>query len=145
MGAYLQVLGMAVSFIVLLWFGYTLFFGPSSPAYPYFGISRRSRKNKGNPGDPQVCPICSTRMHKGELVQSLAFPTPTTATDRLIYIRGCFSCMEKEVARRCPVCKMPLLINDYLIARMFDRTNAKPHIHVTGCNYCKKMGTLLPV
>jgi hypothetical protein len=138
MGAYIQILGLVIAGIVLVWFGYSLFFGKSSPFYPYL-FKKKPVDSRGRPGDPQVCPICSMKLSKGDLVKSFAFPS-TGGTDRLMYIKGCFSCLEHGVPRRCPICKESMKLDDYLIARIFERPNRKSHVHVLGCNACRKPG-----
>jgi hypothetical protein len=142
MGDYIQILAITVAGIILLWFGYSLFFGPMSPFFPGFFPWSKWGKKKDYKGkrEPQYCPICSTRLEKGELVKSVAFPAMTGAIDRLMYIRGCFLCLEHDIPRRCPVCTVKLKLEDYLVARMFDRPNKRSHIHVLGCNYCRKTG-----
>jgi hypothetical protein len=145
MGDYIQLLALIIAGILLFWFGYKLFFGPGSPFYPgWLPWSKWGKKKdyKGQPGDPQVCPICSMRLDKGDLVKSLAFPSLTGGSDRLMYIRGCFTCLERDVPRRCPICGLALGIEDYLVSRMFERSNSRNHIHVLGCNHCKNMGKL---
>jgi len=135
MGAFLQILALVITGVVLLWFGYSLFFGKASPFYPFF-FKKKNETMRGKPGDPQVCPICSIKLYKGDLVKSFAFPSGGSA-DRLMYIRGCFSCLEHDVPRKCPICKKSLSLEDYLIARMFERPNKKNHIHILGCNSCR--------
>ncbi|MDR1869184.1 MAG: DUF3185 family protein [Treponema sp.] len=148
MGAFsifVQTFSLIVAGIILLWFGYTIFFSPLSPFYPGWFPWRDWRKKKnvmGAPGDPQVCPVCSMKLDRGELVKSVAFPSLTGGRDRLMYIRGCFSCLERAVPRRCPVCGTDMDINDYLICRMFERPGGRNHVHVLGCNHCKKTGNL---
>jgi len=145
MGSYIQILALVVCGIILLWFGYSIFFGSLSPFYPggFFGKGWKKKENiKGEPGDPQVCPICSIKLERGELVKSLAFPSLTGGRDRLMYIRGCFSCLNNGLPRRCPVCGTGLGVKDYLISRMFERPNNRNHVHVLGCNHCRKIGKL---
>jgi uncharacterized protein YbaR (Trm112 family) len=144
MGAYLQILALIIIGIVLLWFGYIIFFGSFSPMK--FDKQGKQKKNpfkhtskppSGEPGDGQVCPVCSTRLDMGELVKSHAFPSITGGKDRLMYIQGCTFCLEENMRRRCPVCKGDLDYEDYLISRMFDRPMKRKHVHVLGCNHCK--------
>ena len=142
MGDLIQVLLLVICGIVLFWIGYYLFFGPMSPVYPYLPWSKNKKipySNKGKPGDPMVCPVCSTRMLRGELVKTTAFATGVRSKDRLVYIKGCRICLEGTVPRRCPICKHKMKIKDYLVSRMFDRPQKKNHIHVLGCNHCKKV------
>jgi hypothetical protein len=145
MGDYIQVLALIVAGILLFWFGYSMFFGPLSPFYPgWFPWSKWGKKAdyKGTPGDPQVCPICSSKLARGEHVKTLVFPSMSGGRDRLTYIKGCLTCLNNNVQRRCPVCGIELGLDDYLVSRMFERTNTRSHIHVFGCNHCKNMGTL---
>jgi hypothetical protein len=141
MGSYLQILTILITGTVLLWFGYTILFGPITKYYDY----RQELKNynkphmrlRGSPGDPQICPVCSTKLIKGELVKSHAFPSISGGKDRLMYIKGCLYCLEDNFRRLCPVCNYLLTNEDYLISRMFDRSTTRKHVHVMGCNYCK--------
>ena len=142
MGAFIQIFSLTVAGIILLWFGYTLFFGSLSPFFSGFFTLPKPKRLMGEYGDSQVCPICSIKLERGELVKTLAFPSISGGKDRLMYIRGCFSCLYNIMPRRCPVCGVSLSINDYLISRMFERTNTRNHVHVLGCNHCKKMGSL---
>jgi len=140
MGENIQILALVITGIVLLWIGYSIFFGKSSPFYHSF--SHKKRENlKGKPGDPQVCPICSIKLTKGDLVKSFAFPS-AGGKDRLMYIRGCFSCLENNIPRRCPICKKSMGLDDYLISRMFERSNRKNHVHILGCNHCRGKGKI---
>jgi len=148
MGEPLQILVLIVIGVILLLFGYSLFFGRMSPLYlklfSWKKSNKKKKKNhKGKPGDPQVCPICSMKLDRGDLVKSLAFPSMTGGRDRLMYIRGCFTCLERSVPRRCPICGLELSLEDYLVTRMFERSNNRNHVHVLGCNHCKNMGTLI--
>ena len=102
-----------------------------------------SLRATGVAGEPQVCPVCSSRLNKGDLVKSLAFPSITGGKDRLMYIRGCYYCLFEDLPRRCPVCGINLDDDDYLIARMFERSNRHNHVHVMGCNNCKKTGSMI--
>jgi hypothetical protein len=148
MGEYIKILVLIVAGIILLWFCYSLLLGPKSLFhsgwFPWKKLKKKKKTDyKGKPGDPQVCPICSMKLEKGELVKSLAFPPKTGGKDRLMYIRGCFTCLERSVPRRCPVCGLELSLEDYLVSRMFERANNRNHVHVLGCNHCKNMGTLI--
>ena len=138
MGTYIQILAFVICGIILLWFGYNLFFGRLSPFHLSLFLKKRENL-RGKPGDPQVCPICSIKLIKGDLVKSFAFPSGG-GTDRLLYIRGCFSCLEHDTPRRCPICKKSMTIDDYLISRMFERPHRRNHVHVLGCNHCRGNG-----
>ncbi len=142
----IQIFGLTIAGIILLWFGYSLFFGASSPfgdgLRRFFNGKPKQTQVKGVVGDPQVCPVCSIKLIKGDLVKSQAFPSVTGGRDRLMFIRGCYSCLHNNVPRSCPICGASLSLEDYLIARMFERTNSRNHVHVLGCNHCRKMGAM---
>ena len=139
MGSYLQILAFVITGVVLLWFGYSLYFGPRGPlrSMGFNRIKRKRWRKSGKPGDPQVCPVCSAILKKGELVSSHAFPSLSGGRDRLMHIQGCYFCLIKDRPRRCPVCGNNLNTNDYLISRMFERPRRKNHVHVLGCTRCK--------
>ncbi|MCL2231492.1 MAG: hypothetical protein FWB99_00270 [Treponema sp.] len=96
--------------VILLWFGYTLFFGFGFPALRggKGGWFRKHRSPKaraeGTPGDPQICPVCSAKLDDGQLVSSLAFPSMNGGKDRFMHIRGCTYCLQGDRNRICPVC-----------------------------------------
>ena len=138
---YIQYFALTLMGLILLWIGYSLFFSPISPFYPGFFPWKFWKKKEltfGEPGDPQVCPVCSLRLIRGELVKSVAFPSITGGIDRLLYIRGCFTCLESRMSRRCPVCSASLSVKDFLVSRMFERVGRKNHVHVLGCNQCRR-------
>ena len=143
MGIYIQTLALIVAGIILLWLGYSLFFGPLSPFFPGFFSLKKKENIRGEPGDPQICPICSIKLERGDLVKSMAFPSLSGGRDRLMYIRGCYSCLNNNLPRNCPVCGTNLNTSDYLISRMFERPNNRSHVHILGCNHCKKTGSLI--
>jgi len=139
--------------IILFWFGYLLFFGKLSPFFPkifslkeWKRINKKIKENKekeegiekGDPGDARVCPICSSKLIKSEQVKSVAFPSVAGGNYRTMHIRGCPICLNNNAPRKCPICNANLGLEDYLICRMFERSVRKNHIHVLGCNLCKK-------
>jgi hypothetical protein len=139
MGSFIQVFIFIIIGIFLLWFGYTLFFGPGSKLI-LGGCGRRHKKRggpkEGYPGDPKTCPVCSARLEAGELVKSSTFPS-FNGKERLMHIQGCLYCLRGDRARVCPVCGALLKPNEILIARMFERPG-RSHVHVLGCSRCKK-------
>ena len=143
MGSYIQILIFIIIGIVLLWFGYTFFIRQLAGVHTGPG-SKRKQPNRGSamPGDPQVCPVCSARLNKGELVKSQAFPSLTGGKDRFMHIRGCIYCLEGDRRRSCPVCGASLQDNEILVARMFQRSSRRSHVHVLGCSRCRKAGKL---
>jgi hypothetical protein len=142
---YLQILAFVTIGIFLLWFGYTLFirqFAGIRLSWLERQKLKKSQPSRGNPGDPQVCPVCSTKLLKGYLVKSMAFPSLTGGRDRLMHIRGCVYCLNGDLPRICPVCGSCLNQNDILIARMFERPG-RSHVHVIGCSKCKRLGGIV--
>jgi hypothetical protein len=122
--------------LVLLWFGYTLYFSPQGI---FFGFEKKKKRRRprgeGRPGAPQTCPVCSALLSPGELVKSVAFPS-FTGKDRLMYISGCTYCLNGDRQRSCPVCGRRLRDDEILVARMFDRPY-RSHVHVIGCSHCR--------
>jgi hypothetical protein len=138
-----QLLVFVIIAAVLLWFGFTLFMGQWAKIHAIQGNrSKNPAKGGGAPGDPQICPICSSKLNRKELVKTLAFPSITGGKDRLMHIRGCKHCIEGKLERHCPICGTALGLSDVLVARIFERANHKPHVHITGCNKCRRTGKL---
>jgi len=139
--------------IILLWFGYTLFFGKLSPFFPKIFSFKEWKKinkkikekkeneeklEKGTPGAPQVCPVCSSKLIKSEQVKTVAFPSVAGGKYHTMHIRGCPVCLNNNADRKCPICKIKMNLDDFLICRMFEHSISKNHIHVLGCNHCRK-------
>ena len=146
MREYFQILILVIIGVAMLWFGYTLLMGQLAGIHLNWKYRPRKRytdrKSGGTPGDPQVCPICSSRLYKGELVKTLAFPSITGGKDRLVHIRGCMYCLNGDTQRYCPVCGKSLDIEEILVARMFERSLRRTHVHVLGCSQCRRVGKL---
>ena len=126
---------------ILLWLGFFLLFNSRSPFYKYLPWKKKKAvidTPAGKPGDPQVCPICSMKMLKGDLVKTVAYAASRQNKDRLMHIKGCVSCLEKGLPRKCPVCGKAMALDDYLVSRMFERSSRRNHIHILGCNKCRK-------
>ena len=138
MRSYIQILLLIICGIILLWLGFFLFFGKLSPFYSYLPWNKK-KTVKGKPGNPQVCPVCSTVMYKGDLVKTVAFAPGAKSIDRLVHIKGCYYCLEKGLPRKCPVCQSELSLDDFLVSRMFERSFRRNHIHILGCNKCRKI------
>jgi len=138
MGGVLQALIFTLIGVLLLWFGFTLFFVvPGGLRIPFFRKRDRAPKSKsvGIPGMPRTCPVCSVKLEPGERVKSAAFPSMGGA-DRLMYISGCRYCVEGDRIRVCPVCGTILRDEEFLIARLFEKPG-RSHVHVLGCTQCK--------
>ncbi|MDR0539937.1 MAG: hypothetical protein LBG74_05470 [Spirochaetaceae bacterium] len=88
----------------------------------------------GTRGNARTCPLCAARFEFGELVKTKAFPS-TGRSGRLLHMLGCKFCLSGERERKCPVCDAVLPVDEYLIARFFERPG-KSHVHVQGCPHC---------
>ncbi|MCL2478219.1 MAG: hypothetical protein FWF22_01865 [Treponema sp.] len=136
---------MIIAATMLLWFGYTLFFGTGTRIYSEKSGRKTWYKTQkppkyGLPGDPRTCPVCCAILDEGLLVKSLAFPSLNGGKDRMMYIKGCVYCLRGERERICPVCGHVLGDDEVLICRMFERRPAifkRPHVHVLGCSRCR--------
>jgi len=93
-----------------------------------------------------ICPICGSRLKKGEKIHSVVFTGNKNSLedvgsigsgDRIVYIYGCPYCypVKAGVKRICPVCKKEIPNNGYLIGRMWNR-RGKIHLHIQGCTLC---------
>jgi hypothetical protein len=136
----IQILLFIFAGILLLWFGYTLFFAlPGGAAFSAFH-HRRRRKPAGEsfPGAPRTCPVCCAKLEKGERVKSAAFPS-FNGEERLMHISGCVYCIEGDRRRVCPVCNAVLGSDEYLVARFYEKKKPlRAHVHVLGCSRCKE-------
>ena len=132
-----QALGLTLVGVVLLYFGFTLFFAiPGGIPMPVFKRRRGSKpKGESYPGAPRTCPVCCARLEKGERVKSAAFPS-LGGYDRLMHISGCTYCIQGGRRRVCPVCGAVLREEEFLVARLFEKP-ARSHVHVLGCSRCK--------
>ena len=155
MKQFLEILAFVIIGAALLWLGFSLFIR--------FGIINRGQESKdtqdksdgkqdgkkddkkpkarGSAGDgdsTKTCPVCSGQLTKEELVSSAAFPSTNGGKERLMHIRGCVHCLNGERDRVCPVCGAILEKNEILIARLYERTGRRSHIHVIGCTRCRK-------
>ncbi|NBF38973.1 MAG: hypothetical protein GVY14_01020 [Spirochaetes bacterium] len=107
------------------------------------------------------CPICHTMLRRGERLHTVVYTGGGRAEgqagnashapersagrrdeDTLTHIFGCPYCYppDDEHPRYCPVCERKLGPEDYVIARMFNRT-PRSHVHVLGCTQCRGPGS----
>jgi hypothetical protein len=140
MGNFVQVLFLTLAGVLLLWFGFNLFYAlPAGGRAALFGNWHRPRRKKpsgeSSAGAPRTCPVCCAKLLQGERVKSSAFPSMGGA-DRFMHIFGCVYCMEADRRRVCPVCKTTLREEEYLVARLFEKPG-RSHVHVIGCTRCK--------
>ncbi|MDR2247943.1 MAG: hypothetical protein LBE17_14940 [Treponema sp.] len=146
----LQLLVFILTGLVLLWLGATLFFRIGNQEAGNGGGSRKrpckarceesktGARQEGGAGSPRCCPVCGLFLPQGELVKSSAFPDPGNGQGRLMHIEGCIYCLEgrRTGKRKCPVCGAPLNSDEFLFARMFNKSG-HPHVHVLGCSRCR--------
>jgi len=100
-------------------------------------------KETSSSGGLMTCPVCSSKLDNSDMVKTQAFP-PLTPDDnnRLMHIFGCYYCMDGRRDRWCPVCGKALSLKDFLIARMFERSLRRSHVHVLGCTLCRPLKTM---
>jgi len=137
---FFQLLVFVIAGVALLWFGFTFFLGQWARMRK--NQIRNIKPKKETSNDPQSCPICSSKLKKGDLVKTLAFPSITGGKDRMMHIKGCAFCINGGMERHCPVCGVSLALDDILVARIFERPNRRAHVHIVGCNKCRRVGTL---
>lgn len=117
--------------LVLLILAYNLFSATSKQA------GEKKILRTGQRGEPGVCPVCGSILQKGEQIKSALYPGEN---DRLCYIYGCPHCYpicKSGLERMCPVCKKRIGQEAHLIARYFERKNAKKRVHILGCTNCR--------
>mgnify|MGYP002855352210 CR=1 FL=1 len=100
----------------------------------------RTQKDENGKIDFVRCPLCSTPLAKNEDMFSRIY-RPMTTHDQRMTVHGCPHCYprpEPGVKRNCPVCGKEVPLNGELIARLFNRTEGKKHVMITGCSECYK-------
>ena len=115
----------------LLILAYSLFSATSMQS------GKKSIHRTGQRGALGGCPICGSILQKGEQIKSALYPGEN---DRLCYIYGCPHCYpicKSGLERSCPVCKQRVGQEAHLIARYFERKNAKKRVHILGCTKCR--------
>ncbi|MDR2516990.1 MAG: hypothetical protein LBC88_06375 [Spirochaetaceae bacterium] len=133
-----QFLVFTIIGVMLIWFSYTLFFlrGRARQEKKRGKAGRSPAVETGRPGDPKVCPVCAAKLGAGERVKSAAWPG-IPGQGRLMHISGCVFCLDGSRDRKCPVCGAALLVDEVLVARIFDRPG-RSHVHVLGCSHCRE-------
>jgi heterodisulfide reductase subunit B len=111
------------------------------------------------------CPLCGTMLERGQKVRTKVFTPSSTRrgkpiTESMVHMFGCPFCDPRDNQssdfkaniipgpgirsnpsrphRICPVCSKQLGPEDIVVARMFEQDGKKPHLHVLGCNQCRK-------
>lgn len=130
-------------FIVFLIFFGTLFliYG-FSQLFPQKNSSKKPNKKKKNTkplAAAGICPVCNSLLYEGEQLKSTLYPGKTDTTCHIFGCPHCFPYSEQGVTRICPVCKRKVFSDNYLVARMFTKANAKNHVHIIGCTECRKI------
>lgn len=101
----------------------------------------RTRENAAKKGLLISCPLCNSLLLPGEDLVSRVY-RPMNVSDQLCTINGCPHCyprMEPGVKRECPVCHRSVPLGEgHLVARLFNKTDGKKHVIVTGCSECSK-------
>lgn len=101
----------------------------------------RTRENAAKKGLLISCPLCNSLLLPGEDLVSRVY-RPMNVSDQLCTINGCPHCyprMEPGIKRECPVCHKNVPLGEgHLVARLFNKTDGKKHVIVTGCSECSK-------
>lgn len=98
----------------------------------------RTQKNENGGVEFVRCPLCSTPLAKNEDMFSRIY-RPMNTPDQRMTVHGCPHCYprpEPGVKRLCPVCGKEVPLEGELIARLFNRTEGKKHVMITGCSVC---------
>ncbi|MBP5283496.1 MAG: hypothetical protein J6Y93_02395 [Treponema sp.] len=135
------VIFLAVCSLVALLMGYSKL--TARERQKYAEKSLRTQKDESGATVFVTCPVCNTPLAKTENMTSKIY-RPMTTPDQRMTINGCPHCYPKRepgVRRSCPVCHKEIPMEGYLIARLFNRTEGKKHVMITGCTVCYKIKT----
>ncbi|GHV88465.1 hypothetical protein AGMMS50267_08250 [Spirochaetia bacterium] len=139
MDSLVQLLIFSTIGVVLVWFGYTIFFASKKDGRGKDGGGPagnvEAQVETGTPGEPRVCPICAAKLRLNERIKSSAFPG-IAGQGRLMHIAGCIYCLGGGRRRKCPVCGAEIAVEEVLFARIFDQVG-RSHVHVLGCSHCR--------
>ena len=94
----------------------------------------RTQKNESGGIEFVRCPLCSSPLAKNEDMFSRIY-RPMNTPDQRMTVHGCPHCYprpEPGVRRTCPVCGKEVPLEGELIARLFNRTEGKKHVMITG-------------
>jgi len=132
-----------------------------------FLANRMAKRSRQSFEVLKPCPICNAMLRRGERLHTVVYTggagrgveggsrrapgadTNVAASgrqsrdeDTLTHIFGCPYCYppNDEHPRYCPVCERKLGEEDYVIARMFQRS-PRSHVHVLGCTQCRGPGS----
>lgn len=104
----------------------------------YIAKQLKTQKKEDGGTDFVRCPVCNTPLARGEEMRSRVF-RPMNTPDQRMTILGCPHCYpsaESGVQRLCPVCHSIVPMDGYLIARLFNKSDGKKHVIITGCTTC---------
>ncbi|MBO5099692.1 MAG: hypothetical protein J6B63_00050 [Treponema sp.] len=104
----------------------------------YVKENLKTQKKEDGSVDFVRCPLCNTPLAKNEDMASKVF-RPMNVPDQRMNILGCPHCypqLESGVKRICPICSKEVPLDGYLISRLFNKTQNKKHVIVTGCSLC---------
>lgn len=133
---YLVLFSVAIFIVWLLRYFYTRSLKKKEDEYAEKHL--RTQKTESGGIDFVRCPVCNTPLAQGEDMRSRIF-RPMNTPDQRMTILGCPHCypqMETGVQRMCPVCRSPVPLDGYLIARLFNKPDGKKHVIITGCTTC---------
>ncbi|AEE17819.1 hypothetical protein [Treponema brennaborense] len=145
----LTVIGIAAA-VVLFAAAYRLYIRWKKPVpHDYEAAAPRSASRRSDAASsPQesgsaTCPLCGTRLARGENLVSRVFREIEKAGDgeQRCTVLGCPHCYpacEPDVRRTCPVCGKRVPPDGWLIAKLYSRTGGKHHVRITGCTECHK-------
>ena len=134
----------AVAAIALLTIIYLLNFYINRQAHKEEAERQRLQKKRNEAAKKGLlvsCPLCNTMLlPRADLVSRVY--RPMNVPDQLCTINGCPHCYpapEPGLKRICPVCHKTVPLKDgHLIARLFNKSDGKKHVIVTGCTECSK-------
>lgn len=98
----------------------------------------RTQKTESGTVDFVRCPLCSTPLAKNEDMFSRIY-RPMNTPDQRMTVHGCPHCypvLSPGVKRICPVCGKNVPLEGELVARLFNRSEGKKHVMITGCSEC---------
>lgn len=102
-------------------------------------ILEEKRKAASAKGLLVQCPLCSSDLLPGEDLYSKVY-RPMNVPDQRCTISGCPHCYPQNNSNKkriCPVCHKEVPVeNGYLVARLFNKSEGKKHVIVTGCSEC---------
>lgn len=131
---FLFIASVVIIFMLMLY----LKFKRTETKYNRNESNLRTQKDENGKTDFVRCPLCSTPLAKNEDMFSRIYH-PMNTPDQRMTVHGCPHCYprpEPGIKRTCPVCGKEVPLDGELIARLFNRTEGKKHVLVTGCSIC---------